>query len=78
MELLSHIPWKKNQKIDQSESKIEWTNVEHIRWICAKFAARLYASENETNEFFMLLDEVQQWNDEYGNAPVHKQRYERL
>lgn len=68
MQLLNNIPWKMNQTCDQPDDKVEWVNIEYIRWICAKFAARYYASKNQTDEFFKLLCEVQQWNDEYGKA----------
>lgn len=70
MQLLNNIPWKVHQTVHQTESKVEWANVDHIRWICAKFAARFYASEKLTDEFFKLLCEVGQWNGEYGSASL--------
>ena len=64
MQLLRNIPWKENHTTDKSDLKSEWAFVESIKWICAKYAARYFTDEEQPDELFKLLYEIQFWNDE--------------
>ncbi|KAI9558982.1 hypothetical protein GHT06_015771 [Daphnia sinensis] len=64
MQILSSIPWRGNQTTDKDDSKNDWSYVESIKWICAKYAAHYFMAEEQTDKLFELLCELQHWNDE--------------
>jgi hypothetical protein len=67
MQLLREIPWKDDEIMtDKSDLKTEWSHVESIKWICAKYATRYFMAEDRTDDLFKLLCDIQHWNDENG------------
>lgn len=65
MQILSNIPWKGN-KTTEEDSKDDCPYAESIKWICAKYAARYFMTEEQIDKLFELLCELQHWNDENG------------
>ncbi len=67
MQLLREIPWKDDEKMtDDCDWKTEWSYVESIKWICAKYATRSFMAQDRTDDLFKLLCYIQHWNDENG------------
>lgn len=66
IQILNNIPWRGNQTTDKDDSKNDWSYVESIKWICAKYAARYFLAEEQTDKLFEMLCELQHWNDENG------------
>ncbi|KAK4010772.1 hypothetical protein OUZ56_019904 [Daphnia magna] len=64
IQILSNIPWRGNQTTDKDDCKNDWSYVESIKWICAKYAARYFLAEEQTDKLFEMLCELQHWNDE--------------
>ncbi|EFX70324.1 hypothetical protein DAPPUDRAFT_328210 [Daphnia pulex] len=71
MQLLREIPWKDDEIMtDKSDWKTEWSHVESIKWICAKYATRYFMAEDRTDDLFKLLCDIQHWNDENVNSEL--------
>lgn len=66
VQLLDRIPWNCVQLTDQLNPTNEWLYVKHIKWVCARFAARNFTPENRTERLFSLLQEIQHWDAENG------------
>ncbi len=55
--MLDRIPWPGSSNVDEVWPAVD----QHIRWICAQYAARCYFSLGRTDELFSLLLEMSQW-----------------
>ncbi len=63
--VLEHVPWSVRCEPAVEEQR----SVVRVKWICAAYAARLYARRRQWDDFCELLGLLSHWNAQTGQWP---------